>query len=189
MLDTMEYLDLHRNRFQQLPKLGLRKLKTITKARLFNLNMIENSIDFDKILQDSKIDSLTKSEIDDYIFAKKNVILAEDKSFAVNATFEGNFLSSFKLKSDFRNFGKDFEFLNIPKTFSVIIGVNGMGKTGLLRLIEKITQLYLKQNNAQNYVSCTYYSSSRQTISNVDKNFDIDFKSISKAKIIRNSKD
>ena len=72
------------------------------------------------------------------------------------ATFEGNYLSSFKLKSDFRNFGKDFEFLNIPKTFPVIIGVNGMGKTGLLHLIEKITHFYFKKHNAQNYVSCTY---------------------------------
>ena len=49
--------------------------------------MIENSLDFDKILQDSKIDSLTKSDINDYIFAKNNVILAENKSFAVTGNF------------------------------------------------------------------------------------------------------
>jgi hypothetical protein len=41
--------------------------------------------------------------------------------------------------------------------------------------------ILFKNKNTQNYVSCTYYSSSRQTNPNVDKNFDIDFKSISKA--------
>ena len=87
MLDKIEYLDLHGNGFQHLPKLGLRKLKTIIKSRFFNLNVIENSLDFDKILQDSKIDSLTKSDINDYIFAKNNVILAENKSFAVTGNF------------------------------------------------------------------------------------------------------
>ncbi len=53
-------------------------------------------------------------------------------------------MSSLKLKSDFQNFRKDFEFLNIPKNFFCYNWCQCNWKYWLLRLIEKITQFYLK---------------------------------------------
>jgi predicted ATPase len=57
------------------------------------------------------------------------------------ASFNGNYLSSI----EFRNFKSGFEWKNIPNTFSIIIGINGTGKTGLLHLIEKIAEIHASQ--------------------------------------------
>jgi hypothetical protein len=74
------------------------------------------------------MNSFTKEDVNQFIFQKHEVELV-DGSFSINTTFNDNYLSSFELKSKYKNLKEGFKFTSIPKTFSVIIGINGTGKT------------------------------------------------------------
>jgi hypothetical protein len=114
---------------------------TFERARFFNLNIVKNSKDFNKYLeQKAKKDYFTNDDVNEFIFPKDEMNRNDSKLYA---SFNGNYLSSIDVRGEFRNFKSGFEWKNIPNTFSIIIGING--KTGLLHLIEKIAEIHASQ--------------------------------------------
>jgi hypothetical protein len=168
------FLDLQGNLFTSIPSSLFTRFKNIEKARLFNIHVFEKLSTFNRFIFKKNMKSFTKDDADQFFFQKTEVELI-DELFSFNTTFNGNYLSSFELNSEYRNFGEGFKFTNIPKTFSIIIGINGTGKTSLLRLIEKIIKLYIKKTNGRNNVSCRYFSSYREINLKADDYIDNDF--------------
>jgi ABC-type multidrug transport system fused ATPase/permease subunit len=132
---NLNFLEVHRNLFTSLLSVFLKNFKTQRKARLFNLDVIEIPGNFNNSISLKNMNSFTKEDVNQFIFQKHEVELV-DGSFSINTTFNDNSLSSFELKSKYKNLKEGLKFTSIPKTFSVIIGINGTGKTTLLQLIE-----------------------------------------------------
>jgi Leucine-rich repeat (LRR) protein len=86
---------------------------------------------------------------------------------------KNNFLFSLKLnsKSNLNDFQKLFEWTNIPNEISCIIGLNGAGKTSLLKCIDNSIDTNKSLKNS-NFI-CKYYSSAQ---SSTDSDFDSEFK-------------
>jgi Leucine-rich repeat (LRR) protein/predicted ATPase len=85
---------------------------------------------------------------------------------------KNNFLFSLKLnsKSDQNDFQKLFEWTNIPSEISCIIGLNGAGKTSLLKCIDN--SINSNKNLEKRNFICKYYSSAQSsTDSDVDASY------------------
>ena len=103
-LTGIDYVELNGNRFMKIPRILFQKFK---RARFFNLNIVENSMDFIKFLeQKTKKDYFTNYDVNEFIFP---IYEMNDDDSKLHASFNGCYLSSIDIGGEFfKKFKKDF---------------------------------------------------------------------------------
>jgi predicted ATPase len=141
-------------------------------SSLCNLKHLSKLTAFDRftILYPSFQPGTSKITSQSDLISKFAVKIFENSNSEIG--IKNNFLFSLKLnsKSDQNDFQELFEWTNIPNEISCIIGLNGAGKTSLLKCIDNSIDTN-KNLEKRNFI-CKYYSSAQSsTDSDVDASY------------------
>jgi hypothetical protein len=141
----LEYLNLNNNQLKSLDIVCLNKFKNLEQL-LLKGNSLTDSFDFKSLINESGGRNIKVSLEGNYFSPNKlkEHISNEKLSFEFNSVTDKGLVEELKMKEDEQEFKQiqNFEWPSIPM-FSVLTGLNGIGKSSVLRFInEKIMSFY-----------------------------------------------